>query len=48
MSEQLYKKLLIIVAVAGLLVCIGYTVYTVREYLNCSIIAFIANEWWPR
>ena len=48
MSEQLYRKLLIIVAAVGLLICIAFTAYTVREYLNCSIIAFIANEWWPR
>ena len=45
MSDELYKRLLILITAAGLLLCIGFTVYTAREYLNCSIIAFIANEW---
>ena len=48
MSDQLYKRLLILIVVLGLLLCIGYTAFTVHEYLNCSIIAFIANEWWPK
>ena len=48
MPDKLYIRLLVLITVIGLLLCIGYTVYTVEEYLNCSIIAFIANEWWPK
>ena len=48
MSDRTYRLVLILLIVTGILSCILFTAYTVREYLNCSIIAFISKEWWPK
>lgn len=46
MKDKVFKRLLFGVVIAGAVITAAFVAYTLACYLNASIIAFIANEWW--
>lgn len=46
MSDRTFIRLLVVIAVTGVLVTLAHAVYICFAYQNSSIIQFIARELW--
>ena len=46
MKDKVFRRVLFGVVIAGAVITAAFVAYTLACYLNASIIAFIANEWW--
>ena len=46
MSERTFLKILIIIAVIGVIVTVAHMIYICHAYPNSSIIQFVAREKW--
>ena len=46
MSDRMFYTLLSVIVAIGVIVTASLVAYTAYQYLNCSIITYIASEVW--